>query len=426
MIKRLLQNAIVKNASWLICGRIAQMVISLVVGILTARYLGPANYGLINYAAAYASFFMAFCTLGINSVLVKEFVDHPDEEGTIIGSSLLLQAVSSFLSLGVIIGIVCFVDAGETTTIAVTALYGLSLLVRIFEIFHYWFQSRLQSKVTAVVLLVAYMATSLYKIILLILQKSVEWFAVAMALDYLVVGILLLASYKKYGGARLNCSKSVAKRILRKSVPFILPGLMVAVYGYVDKFMLKQMLSESDVGYYATATAVCGMWAFVLQAVIDSMYPSIMEAHKKDHAEYEKKNRRLYAIVFYMAITVSILFCLLGRWVVVILYGEAYLPAVLPLKIVTWYTAFSYLGVARNAWIVCEEKQKHLKYIYVSAAILNVLMNLVFIPQWGAAGAAAASLATQILTTMIVPFFIKDIRYNTVLMIEGILFRKIR
>lgn len=426
MIKRLFQSAIVKNASWLICGRIAQMIISLVVGILTARYLGPANYGLINYAAAYASFFMAFCTLGINSVLVKAFVDHPQEEGLIIGSSMLLQAVSSFLSLGVIIGIVCFVDAGEKTTIAVTALYGLSLLVRVFEVFHYWFQSRLQSKVTAIVLLIGYLATAVYKVILLILHKPVEWFAVAMALDYLVVGILLMASYKKKGGTRLGCSPFVAKRILRKSVPFILPGLMVAVYGYVDKFMLKQMLGETEVGFYATATAVCGMWAFVLQAVIDSMYPSIMESHRKNYEEYEKKNRQLYGIVFYIAIGVSVLFCLFGKWVVWILYGKDYLPAVLPLKVVTWYTAFSYLGVARNAWIVCEEKQKYLKYIYISAALMNVLMNLLFIPQWGATGAAAASLATQILTTMVIPFFIKDLRYNSVLMIEGILLRKVR
>jgi len=426
MMKRLLQSAVVKNASWLICGRIAQMVISLIVGVLTARYLGPANYGLINYAAAYATFFMALCTLGINSVLVKEFVDYPEEEGAIIGSSLLLQATSSFLSWGVIVGIVCFVDAGETTTIAVTALYCLSLLVRIFEVYNYWFQSRLQSKVTAVVLLIGYLVTSVYKITLLVLHMRVEWFAVAMALDYLVVGILLMVSYKKYGGARLRCSLSVSKRILRKSVPFILPGLMVAVYGYVDKFMLKQMLSETEVGFYATATAVCGMWAFVLQAVIDSVYPSIMEAHKKNYAEYEKKNRQLYGIVFYIAIGVSILFYLFGKWVVLILYGPDYLPAVVPLKIVTWYTAFSYLGVARNAWIVCEEKQKHLKYIYVSAAILNVLMNLLFIPNWGAAGAAAASLATQILTTMIIPFFIKDLRHNSILMIEGILLYKVR
>ena len=110
MLKCFLGKATVKNASWLIAGKIAQMLISLVVGLLTARYLGPSNYGIINYALAYTAFFMAFCTLGINSVLVKEFVDNPQEEGTIIGSSLCLRAVSSFLSAAIIVCIVCIVD----------------------------------------------------------------------------------------------------------------------------------------------------------------------------------------------------------------------------------------------------------------------------------------------------------------------------
>ena len=57
MIIKFLKNATVKNASWLIMGKVAQMAISLIVGVLTARYLGPSNYGLINYASAYTAFF---------------------------------------------------------------------------------------------------------------------------------------------------------------------------------------------------------------------------------------------------------------------------------------------------------------------------------------------------------------------------------
>lgn len=77
-IKKLLENRTIKNAGYLIVGRIVQMAFGLIVGLITARYLGPANYGLINYANAYIVFFTSVCTLGINSVLVKELVDHPD------------------------------------------------------------------------------------------------------------------------------------------------------------------------------------------------------------------------------------------------------------------------------------------------------------------------------------------------------------
>ena len=426
MIKKLFQSAAVKNAGWIMAGRIAQMVINLIVGLLTARYLGPSNYGLINYAAAYTSFFMAFCTLGINSVLVKEFVDNPDSEGEIIGSSLVLRAISSFLSAGEIICLVSIIDADEPTTIVVTALSCVGLLFNIFETFNYWFQSKLKSKVTAIVSLIAAAVIAIYKVILLVLNKSVEWFAFSTSLDYICIGILLLIFYKRYGGKKLSFSKATSKRILSKSCHFILPSLMVSIYGYTDRFMLKHMLSEAQVGYYSTATAVCSMWCFVLVAIIDSIYPSVMAAHKTDIKRFEIRNKQLYAIVFYVSFFVSVLFCIFGKWIILILYGEQYVLAVGPLKVITWYTAFSYLGVARNAWIVAENKQKYLKYIYVSAAISNIFMNLLLIPIWGTVGAAAASLITQILTTMVVPYCIKPLRRNTKLLIEGILLKGIK
>lgn len=148
-----------------------------------------------------------------------------------------------------------------------------------------------------------------------------------------------------------------------------------------------------------------------------------MEAFKNSKEEFDKKNKLLYSIVFYISAGVSVLFTLFGGIAIKILYGEAYLPSVTLLRIITWYTAFSYLGVARNAWIVCMNRQKYLKYIYISAAIANVILNCIFIPIWGASGAAVASLASQIITTLVVPFFIKDMRENSIMIVKAILFK---
>lgn len=108
------------------------------------------------------------------------------------------------------------------------------------------------------------------------------------------------------------------------------------------------------------------------------------------------------------------------------MYGEAYLPTVGPLRIVTWYTAFSYLGVARNAWGVSENKQNYLKYLYVGAAVTNVVLNAILIPGFGASGAAAASLITQISTILVFPALIKDLRPNAVMMMQAITLKGIR
>lgn len=412
-----------RNALWLIAGKIAQMVLQLLVGVLTARYLGPANYGLITYGAAYVAFFSSLCNLGINSVIIKNFVDHPDEEGEAIGTTLFLRLLSGLLSCVAIFAIVSIVDAHEITTIVTVVLCSLSLIFHIFETFNYWFQSKYQSKVVSIATLIAYVVTSVYKIVLLILEKSVTWFAFATSVDYIVYAIVVISFFAKYRGPKLSISLSKAKELLSQSHHYILAGIMVSVYGYTDKLMLKQMLDEASVGYYSTATTVCTMWAFILSAIIDSFYPTILKLYKTNYSAFERKNRQLYAIIFYVSISVSVLFMIFGEMVIKILYGHEYLPAVPILKIVTWYTAFSYLGVARNAWIVSNNSQKYLKYIYVIAAIVNVILNAIMIPRWGENGAAVASLFANFGVVLFIPFFFKKLRPNCKLLLEAIFLR---
>ena len=120
------------------------------------------------------------------------------------------------------------------------------------------------------------------------------------------------------------------------------------------------------------------------------------------------------------------MFMIFSPLVIKILYGDAYMPSVQPLRIITWYTAFSYLGVARNAWVVCKGRQKYLTPLYAGAAIANVALNIVFIPLWGASGAAVASLIAQLLTSIIIPLFIKGLRENSVMMLEAICFKGLK
>ncbi len=426
LIKSFSKNRVAKNAGWLIGGNIVYKLIAFIVGIWTARYLGPGNYGLIDYAAAYTTFFFSLSTLGINSVIVKKFVDKPDREGATLGTTLVLQCISSFVSILMILAIVFVVDFGEKVTITVVFLSSLGLLFQQLDTIKYWFQSKLESKYASISTIIAYTITSLYKVVLLILNKSVEWFALAASIDYLCMAIILFYAYKKKSGPKLCFSFEDAKDLLKKSYPFILSGLMISIYGATDKLMLKQMLNEEAVGFYGTAVSISNIWVFVLAAVIDSMKPMIMELYNKNKLEYRKKNIQLYRIVFYLSLSVSLIITVFADFGVTLLYGEAYKGTVLPLRIVTWYVAFSYLGVARDAWVVCENHQKHLPKLYIGAALINVALNFTLIPIIGASGAALASLLTQVSTIFLTPLFIKAMRPNVKMMCEAIFFKRLK
>lgn len=423
-LNTLLKNKTVKNAGWIIGGRLANKALAFLVSILTARYLGPSNNGLIGYVTAYVTFFASICNLGINSVIIKDFVDNPEEEGAAIGTTLVLRAVSSALSAVMITGIVWLMDR-DPLTVLVAALSAVGLLFQVFDTLKKWFQAELQSKYVAIGTLIAYVAVSAYRLVLLATGKSVSWFAMATSVDYLAVAIFLLWAYRRKGGPRLSFSMKKAKQLMKASSSYIIAGVMVSVYASTDKLMLKQMLDEASVGYYVTAVSLSTTWTFLLEAVVDSMYPSVIQSYNQDKALFEQRNRQLYAIVLYCALFVSLVISLLARPLISVLYGAAYLPTVGPLRIICWYTAFSYLGVARNAWMVCENKQKYLKYLYIASAVLNVALNLLLIPYWGPTGAAVASLVTQIFTTVCLPAMIPPLRPNAKLMVEALLLKGI-
>ena len=415
-----------QNASWMVGSKIVQMMISLIVSMLTARYLGPSNYGLINYAGSYVSFFLSFCDLGIKSILVREYIHNPDRQGETTGTTLGLQLVSSIISIIVIFCTVSIIDRNEPITIWVCALHSLKLIFHVFDNLCYWFQARQESKYPAIASVIALVITSAYKIFLLATGKSILWFALSVALDNAVVAAFLFIIYKKKNGQRMTFSWIRARELLSQSYHFILSGLMITIYGQTDKIMLKQMLDSSQVGYYSTATTLCSLWTFVLVSILDAFRPDIIETHKIDHELYLKKLRRLFSVIFYICISVSFVMLFAAKPIVSLVYGKAYLSAVPCLQVVSWYTAFSYMGGARTIWVICENKQKWLKYINILSAIVNVILNFIFIPIWGGVGAALASLITQICTSIVIPLFFKDMRESSKLMLDGIFLRNLR
>lgn len=423
---KLIGSKEMRNAGWVIGGRIAQMAIALFVSILTTRYLGVNNYGTINYAAAYVAFFSSFCTLGINSIIIKEFIDHPNEQGVAIGTAIFLRAISSILSELVIVGCVSIINKNEPFTIIVVTLCSIALIFQVTDTINYWFQARYLSKVVSIASLIAYIATTIYRIILLLLQKDVKWFAFASSVDAICMAIIMLIIYHQYGGPKLAVSIKKAKELLKKSQYFIIVHMLVAIYEQIDKIMLQLMINETEVGYYSLAATVNGMWIFVLTAIIDSFTPTILQYGKRDQDKFERKNRQLYSIVIWLSLTVAIVYVCFGREIIRILYGEEYLGATVPLRIICWYTPFFYLVSARNAWMIAKNKQRYLTYLCGGSAVANVVLNFVFIPLWGASGAALASLLTQMLAITIIPYCIKDMRPNVKLMLDAVFLRDIK
>lgn len=410
-------RAVLKNASWIVGCKIVQSILGLVVGMQTARYLGPSNYGLISYAASVTAFFVPIMQLGMRSTLVQEFIRKPEQEGKTLGTALVMNLISA---LACIVGITAFTavaNRGETDTIIVCTLYATNLIFQALEMVQYWFQAKLLSKYTAVISVVSYTAASLYKIYLLITQKSVYWFAISQVIDYAIIAAGLISIYIRKDNQKLTFSIERGRDMFRFSKYYIVSSLMVTIFGHTDSIMLKLMLGEEATGFYTAAVTCAGFTSFVFGALIDSMRPAILESKKRSQAEFERDMKRLVSVIVCLSLAQSIVFTLMAGFIVTVLYGSTYLPSAEALRVVIWYSTFSYLGAVRNVWILAEGKHRYLWIINLSGALGNVTLNAVLIPVMGVSGAALASVVTQFFTNVVMGWIIPPLRpYNRLLL----------
>jgi len=410
---------VVNNAKWIIACKVAQSLLQLIIGMISARYLGPANYGLINYARSVVAFAVPVMQLGLNATLVRELIDSPEKEGEIMGTSLIMSLLSGGVCIVLVSGFVSVANAGEPQTLFVCFLYSLSLLFQAIELIQYWFHSRLQSKYPSIMMLCAYVVVSLYKIYLLITGKSVYWFAVVYSIEYGVIGISLLVIYRKQAAQKLKFSFSIVKRLFARSRYYILSSMMVTIFQNTDHVMLKVMSGDIENGFYSAAITCAGVCQFVYIAIVDSMRPVILSGKKVGAPDYEKNISRLYCITIYMALLQGIVFTVFADPIVRILYGSQYVNSIPVLQILVWYIAFSYMGKVRNIWILAEGKQSFLWKINLAGAVANVGINALLIPYWGACGAAAASLLTQSFANFWLGFLYPPLRENNRLLLKG-------
>lgn len=404
------KSKVVKNASWIIVCRVVQSIVALIIGMITARYLGPSNYGLLNYANSVVAFVVPLAQLGLRNVLVEEIVSKPEREGKTLGTALVMSVASSLLCIVGCMAFVSIANAGERDTLVVCALYSISLIFQMTEMIQYWYQAKLLSKYTSVVSLVAYAVVSVYKIFLLVTGKNIYWFAASYTFDFLIISAVLIFLYKKLGNQKLAFSIPLAKQLFARSKYYIVSNMMVTVFAQTDKIMIKLMLGNTENGYYSTAVACASMASFVFVAIIDSLRPVIFASKKVDYKKFEDNMSLLYSIILYMGLAQSLVLTFFARPIVNLLYGQAYLGAIPLLQIITWYSAFAYMGSVRNIWMLAEEKQRYLWIINLSGAVINVAGNLILIPCIGAAGAAVASVLTQFFTNFLLCYIMKPIR----------------
>lgn len=401
----------VSNINWMLFQQIYSMVLSLVIGSLVARYLGPSNYGVLSYATTLISFFTIISRLGIDSIIINELVTMPQKQGTVLGTALVMRLISSVLSFIMVVMVILVIEPDDKLIQAVTILQALAIIFQVYEVFTYWFQSKLKMKNVVIAIICALTAVGLWRVFLLAKGLSVQWFALAASIQYIVTGIVVIFFYfSDKESPKLRFNYLTSKRLFLKSYHFIVSGLAVTCYSKIDKIMIKKIIDNEAVGIYTIAVAISILWEFVPHALINSSRPLILEKRNKSYEEYIKSFQMLLLGITLLGVAVDFALIILGKPIIRLLYGDAYIGAFLPLCFLIFSTNFAIIGTARSIWIIAEGHNKYPKYYILIGALVNIVLNSFLIFWMGITGAAIATLISQIVVALISPAFFKQTR----------------
>lgn len=381
-----------RNTGWMFFGQFFN-IISLVINIWIARYLGPENFGIISYIFAFVGIFGFLTNLGINDLLIKKLIKNPEKRDEFLGTAFGITACGSVLSFLLIVTL-AFIMPEAFIIKWLIIVYAVTTLLSPINVISTYFQATVQAKKNSIAQIIMVVISSVFKIIIILSGKGIIWFILSFVLDYVVGTVLHIINYFKSGLSVFNWrfNKVIAKEFLSSSYLLIMAGMTGFLLMRIDQVMIKHFLDESAVGIYAAAVRIAEIWYFIPSIVIASIFPAIINSKETNQVTYENRVKKMYWFLFLSGLIISMIISLSSPLIIKMFFGQQYINSVLILQIYTWSNMGLFLMLGINKFFISENKL-NLIFIYsLLAVVLNIILNIIMIPLVGLSGAAWATL----------------------------------
>jgi O-antigen/teichoic acid export membrane protein len=385
------------NIGWRSGGTIVRLLGGAVVGIVVARYLGPRQFGLLNFALAIYSLFNIVSNLGMDSLVVRDVVLDQSNEHEVLGTAFVLKAAASVVTAITATFVEWLMEPHNGILIAIVALMSFASISQALDVVDYFFQAKVRSRYTVVPRTIVFVAASVARLVAVYLHMSLLAFAWIAALEVLFSEIGLGFSYLCYRRTlpRWNWHLPRAKSLLSESWPLLISSIMIVLYMRTDQLLLGKLSTMSTVGVYSVAVRLSEIWYAIPIIVTGTVMPRLLQTRDLDSAKYQSR-----LLIFYESMILASLFVvagtlLAGPFVIKLLYGQQFAPASKILSIHIWTGVFVAVGCIGGQQYVHEKITISSVQRTALGAVVNVVLNFLWIPHWGGMGSAMATLVAQ-------------------------------
>jgi PST family polysaccharide transporter len=400
MMQRFSPNAlkIADNVIWLLAERILRMVLGVLVGVWMARYLQPEQFGLYNYAIAFIALFSAVSTLGLDQIVIRNLIHHPESREKILGTTFALKLFGGGIAFLIAVSMIRVIRPNNPLTQILVSIIALSLIVQSLDVIDFWFQSQVRSKYTAIARNTALILSSIGKVILIQQKAPLLPFALLYSGELALTALGFVLAYHSTGLSivRWHYSLKYAIALVKESWSLFLSAFVIMIYMRTDQIMLGQMVGDQAVGIYSAAVRVSELWYFVPGAIFGSIYPAIVDAKQIGEAIYYQRLRKSFNLAVMISSGFALVISLLSQSLIDVLFGSAYAEAGAILIVHVWAGVFVTLGMVRSQWTTIEGLMQFAFITTAIGAVINIVLNFLLIPHYSGMGAAIATLIAQL------------------------------
>ena len=385
-----------KNATIYTMALVIQKVISFVYFSYLAIALGPEKLGIYGYSLSILATAVIFTDLGINNVITREVAANHNQTKALLKISNKTKTILSLLTF-IGIGFFCLFAEPDNYIRVIILLAGVSMVGDTFANAYFAALRGLQKLNTeSLMAIVSPFLSAILGVIVIFTTKDLRLLALSLALGSWVSFFAAFKAIQKY---LLPTNEVItSKQLFHLVGPFALASVSAKIYGYADTILIRFLSSASQLGFYGLAYKAAFALQFIPLAAMAGIYPAMSNANaNKDDNELYHLLSASIKYVLALGLPLAAMAIVFGKQVILAIYGQKFLGSCLPLIILFSSLPALFCTFPFGAWLNATRRQTANTRNVIIVTIVSIVLNLIYIPIYGAVGAASVSLACTML-----------------------------
>lgn len=413
-----MKNSIGKNLAYNIVYTLGLYVLPLLTVPYVARVLGAEQVGVYNYTYSIAQYFVIFGTLGLDIYGNRQIAysgANPLKMYRDFWAIFTIRLITT--SLALLVFFVLFCRSGEYNRLyLLQSIYIVSAMIDIT----WFFKGQEDFRTTVMRNLIVRIMGVILTFILVKTTNNIDLYilvnAGAMLLGNICLWPLLRGRVKL---VRLHY-KDIAAHFIPIFTLFI-PQIAGQIYTVLDKFMLGELSTMLQVGYYSQTQKIQRAILALVTTLGTVMLPRMSAIYASgDVKKLNKYLNQSFCGVALVTLPMTAGLAIISNDFVPLFLGNEFanaVPVMMILSPVVLVIALS--NVSGVQYLLPSNKTKQFTGSVVAGALTNVLLNAILIPNYGAAGAAVATLIAETVVLLVQIYFIRNVLELRRLLVSG-------